>query len=90
MNYSSVYVLFTHWDSIANEGCEVIGVYSDKNCAITTMKKCAQAIKDEYPSDYWDDDYTWEDEFEINLGSAKDNPLYANLYNWTISKCDIL
>lgn len=81
-----VYVLYTYWNTPDTEGNEVLGVFLNLSDAILAMKSAAESLKAQYPSDYWEEDFTWQDELEIHLGSQKDNPSYATIYCWTISE----
>ncbi len=81
-----VYVLYTYWDTPDTEGNEVLGVFLNLSDSILAMKSAAESLKVQYPSDYWEEDFTWRDELEIHLGSQKDNPSHATIYCWTISE----
>lgn len=81
-----VYVLHSYWDTPDTEGNEILGVFANLSDAIIAMKSAAKNLKDEYPVDYWEEDFTWQGELEIHLGSQKDNPSYATIYCWTISE----
>lgn len=81
-----VYVLYTYWNTPDTEGNEVLGAFLNLSDAILAMKSAAESLKVQYPSDYWEEDFTWQDELEIHLGSQKDNPSYATIYCWTISE----
>lgn len=83
---SLLYVLYNYWDTPNVEGNEVLGVFLNLSDAILAMKSAADSLKAEYPSDFWEEDFTWQDELEIHLGSQKDNPGYATIYCWTISE----
>lgn len=83
---SQIYVLHSHWDTPDTEGNEVVGVFLNLSDAFIAMKSAAETLKAEYPSDYWEEDFTWQDEFEIHLGSQKGNSKYATIYCWTISE----
>ncbi len=86
----TVYVLTTHWDTPDNEGAEVIGVYADPERAIADMRKGAEAVKADYPQDYWDGDMTWEDDCEIYLGRSSCRAFeLATHYAWNITRAEV-
>jgi len=85
-----VYVLHHYWNTLDNEGNEVLGVYRHKEHAQAEMRSRAAALKKEFPVDAWDEDYTWEDADEIHLGFESQNAFEpATIYCWTIVKTDV-
>jgi len=85
-----VYVLYHYWGTPDTEGNEVLGVYRYKEHAQAEMRSQAAVLKKEFPSDAWEDDYTWEDENEIHLGYESQNAFEsATIYCWTIVKMDV-
>lgn len=71
-----VFVLYRYWDTPDNEGSDVLGAFYDVENAISSMN--------------WDEDMTWEDDFEIHLGRDSHTPYEpATVYCWTIAKLDV-
>lgn len=85
-----VYVLHRHWDGPCCEGNDIMGVYWNVDDAIDDMKSDAAVIKAEYPTDFWEDDMTWEDDREIHLGYDDINGFEpATIYCWEITEFEI-
>lgn len=85
-----VYILYRYWDTPDNEGTEIIGAYRSSERAIADMRLDAAITRAEYPDDFWEDDYTWEDEFSIHLGCGATS-MYdlATIYGWEIEKVEV-
>ncbi len=84
-----VYVLYHYWDTPDNEGSEVIGAYRNYEDALSDMKADAAAVKAYYAGDYWEDDCTWEDEYEIHLGRCSTGYKPATIYCWRIENMEV-
>ena len=84
-----IYVLYRYWDAPDNEGNEVMGAYYEADKAIADMKADAAATKAYYPADFWEDDATWEDEYEIHLGKCTTMSEPATIYCWVIEKVEV-
>lgn len=84
-----VYVLYRYWDTPDNEGNEVMGAYRNAEKAMADMKADAAATKACYPADFWEDDFTWENEREIHLGQGSDIYGPATIYCWTIDNVEV-
>lgn len=87
-----VYVLSTYWDTEDNEGNEVLGIYSEENLekARNDMLACADAVKEMFPADVWQDDFTWEYDDEIHLGFDPQIAFCnATIYSWEITKHEV-
>jgi len=84
-----VYILSHYWDTPDNEGNEVMGAYCNLADATADMKADAVATRAHYPSDFWEDDCTWEDDAEIRLGRCSTRNEPATFYCWEIKKVEV-
>jgi len=84
-----IYILSHYWDTPDNEGSEIIGAYYSDEDAASRMKSEAAAIKNLYPTDFWEDDSTWEDDREIHLGRCSAIGSLATIYCWEINKVEV-
>ena len=84
-----IYVLYRYWDTPDNEGNEIMGAYYEADKAIADMQADAAATKAYYPADFWEDDSTWEDEYEIRLGKCMTTGEPATIYCWVIEKVEV-
>lgn len=85
-----VYVLHRYWDSIDNEGYDIVGVYKSMSAARHNMTVDVQAIKAHYDPNFWTDDMTWENELEIHLGHDSMNGSPATIYCWEIKIVEVI
>ena len=85
-----VYVLLNTWNTPANEGAEIVGVWACKEDAQAKMREEAQNLRKEFPTDFWTEDMTWEDDDEIHLGYDPMTLELATIYDWTICKSEIM
>ncbi len=69
---------------------EVVGVWACKEDAEKKMAEEADAIRREFPADFWQEDMTWDDDDEIHLGHDPMNPEPATIYCWTICRFEIM
>ena len=85
-----VYVLSHYYDTPDVEGNDILGVYSLLEDAQNVMESEATAIQKEFPDDFWDEDMTWAEEFEIHLGhNPKAAYKSATIYCWTIQEMEV-
>jgi len=92
-----IYVLHHYWDTPDNEGNEIIGAYYKIDNAVSEMRAEAEITKSYYPADFWEDDFTWENDNEIHLGNcstAYSNECFtatglATIYCWEIKKVEV-
>ncbi len=84
-----IYVLSRSWDTPDNEGNEIMGAYYSAENAIADMKADADTVKAYYDADFWESDYTWEDEYEIHLGRGPDGCGLATIYRWEVTKVEV-
>jgi len=86
-----VYVLHHYWDTPDNEGDEILGVYRNKEDAQAEMHRGADKVKTWYDAGVWQEDFTWEDEYEIHLGFDPQVPFtLATIYCWEIVRMEII
>lgn len=85
-----IYVLYHYWDTPDNEGSGIMGAYYDADNAIATMKAEVETVKSYFPADFWEEDFTWEDDYEIHLGKCgRTMNELATIYCWHIEKVEV-
>jgi len=80
----TVHVLLHTWDTPDVEGEEIVGVYACHEGAKKKMIEEADKIRQEFDSDFWQEDMTWEGDNEIHLGFDPMTMQPATIYCWTI------
>lgn len=84
-----IFVLYRYWNTPDNEGSEVFGVFRNEKDAHSTMIKDVDAVRLQYPIDFWSLDMTWEEEREVHLGYDPMNGKLATIYCWNIAEMEV-
>lgn len=87
-----VYVLKAHWSTPDGDGDGILGVYAMNNFykAYMDMMEDVSGVKSRYPSDIWQEDYTWENETSVSIGFDPEEYLnQGTFYIWEIDSFDV-
>lgn len=91
----TVYVLTHHRDTPEEAVSEVVGVYSHNHLesAREKMKRISRDMLEELASvgiDSWDPDMCWDDSDDICFGKMGDGYESDTVYQWAISKMEVI
>ena len=85
----TVHVLSHHYDTPDFEGTDIIGVYKNIDDARADMSAEVESIREQFPSDIWQDDMTWESDDAVCLGFMRRGSAFPTSYTWEISESKV-
>lgn len=91
-----VYVLQYTWDHEDGNGSEVLSVYEENALpdAQRAMREAAARIRALENNDFWEEDYSQQDDFSITLGNSGLGPYDGYgvpvVYRWEIHHLPVL
>lgn len=85
----TVHILLHTWNTPDVEGREIVGAYACHEDAQKKMIEEAKKIREQFDSDFWQEDMTWEDDNEIHLGFDPMTIQPATIYCWTICSREV-
>ena len=81
----TVYAALYRWSTPDSDGAEILGVFQNAQTARETIAAAAAKVREEYGEDFWEDDMTWDDPTDIQLGRCgQDYMEEATIYAWQI------
>lgn len=86
----TVYAALYRWSTPDSDGAEILGVFQNADKARETIVAAAAKVREEYGDDFWEDDMTWDDPTDIQLGHDEHGYFEpATIYAWQIVEQDI-